>query len=342
MVDFAQRSFPATDRSFGAAIKRDIHQLALGLPFSPRRLGELDIVVAELLSNLVKHAHQGELLVRPVVGRWGAVSVPGLEVIALDNGPGMADPVRMLQDGVSTTQTLGHGLGAINRLSDLFQLYSVVDWGTIVLCRLFTEQPPAFMPPPTIETGAVVLPIRGETACGDGYAVVETATHVKLFLGDGLGHGVLAELAVQRAIRAFRQSTALSPAVLLAEMHTAVKGTRGLVGSVVIYDRAARCWHVCGVGNVAVRISHALGSTGYAPHNGIIGSNMPGHLIDQPMSITTGEHVILHSDGLNNRWDVGSYTRLFRYDPAVLAAALYKDQARRSDDVSVLVGRLYS
>ncbi len=342
MADFPQCSFPATERSLGAAIKRDIHQLALGLPFSPRRLAELDIVVAELLSNLVKHAHQGELLVRPVGSRWGAVPVPGLELIALDNGPGMADPARMLQDGVSTTQTLGQGLGAINRLSDLFQLYSVVDWGTIVLCRIFTEKQPLFIPAPTTEIGTVVLPKPGETACGDGYAVVETAAHVKLFLGDGLGHGPLAETAVQRAVGAFRQSDALSPAALLTDIHKAVKGTRGLVGTVVVYDRAARIWQLCGVGNVSVRISHALGSTGYASHNGIIGSNIPSRLVDQSIAADAGEHVILYSDGLNNRWDINSYTSLFKYDPSVLVAALYKDQARRTDDVSVVVGRIYS
>ena len=37
----------------------------------------------------------------------------------------------MMKDGSSSTNTLGHGLGAINRLSDFFQIYSMRDWGTV-------------------------------------------------------------------------------------------------------------------------------------------------------------------------------------------------------------------
>lgn len=341
MDDFPQQRFLATDRSYGAALKRDIHQLALRLPFSPRRLGELDIVVAELVSNLVKHAWQGELLVRPVavgLGKTGG----GLELIAVDSGPGMADPARMLQDGVSTTHTLGHGLGAINRLSDVFQLYSVVDWGTILLCRLFTEEVMPFRPLPSTEVGVVVLPKPGQTDCGDGYAVVETADAVKFFLGDGLGHGPLAKVAVQRAIDAFRQNPSVSPAVLLSGINNAVKGTRGLVGTVAVYSRAGRQWRMCGVGNISARISDARMSTGYAPQNGIIGNNMPGTLHEQTLDGSAGQRLIMYSDGLNSRWDITRYAALFKYDPSVLAAAIYKEEARQTDDISVIVGRVSS
>ncbi len=349
MVDFTQRRFLVTDRSYGSVLKRDIHQLARQLLFSPRRLGELDIVVSELVSNLVKHAQQGELLVRPVSYPSGPASnsatvetvTAGLELIAVDRGPGMADPGRMLQDGVSTTQTLGQGLGAINRLSDTFQLYSAIGWGTVLLTRLFVDPLPLFTARQPTETGAVVLPKPGQTDCGDGYAVVETASHIKLFLGDGLGHGPLAKLAVQQAIQAFQRCPAVSPAAILTVLHEAVKGTRGLVGTVVVFDRTRQVWHACGVGNISARISHALESKAYAGHNGIIGNNLPAHLIDQPFAYSAGQQLILYSDGLHNRWDAASYAGLFKYDPSVLAAALYKDQARQTDDISVLVGRIH-
>ena len=45
----------------------------------------------------------------------------------------------MMQDGMSTTNTMGHGLGSIKRLSDTFELYSQPGWGTIILSRIYNE-----------------------------------------------------------------------------------------------------------------------------------------------------------------------------------------------------------
>ena len=48
----------------------------------------------------------------------------GIEILALDRGPGMADVGRCLRDGFSTAGTPGTGLGAIARLSSFFDVYS--------------------------------------------------------------------------------------------------------------------------------------------------------------------------------------------------------------------------
>src|ERR1700722_1560547 len=138
MVNPSHIPFIVNDRSYLARLKREIHALAVQAGFEQKKLNEIDIVVSELGSNLVKHAKGGELL----VGVVNIGQVKALELIALDQGPGISDPERMLQDGVSTTQTLGHGLGSIRRLSDSFELYTQKDWGTIVLCRFnLTGQP---------------------------------------------------------------------------------------------------------------------------------------------------------------------------------------------------------
>ena len=120
MVNGSFTSFNVGDRSYLAILKKDIHKIAQQAGFEPRRLAEIDLIVSEIGSNLVKHATQGEILVSIVENETGQY----LDIISVDQGPGIVDPEKMLQDGASTTQTLGHGLGSIRRLSDKFELYS--------------------------------------------------------------------------------------------------------------------------------------------------------------------------------------------------------------------------
>src|SRR6202012_5301597 len=100
---------------------------------APARINQLGLIVGEMTSNLFKYSDDGELL----VGVFANGDNPYVELISIDNGPGMMNPARMMQDGVSTSNTLGHGLGSMKRLSDTFELYSQIGWGTIVLSRVF-------------------------------------------------------------------------------------------------------------------------------------------------------------------------------------------------------------
>src|SRR6187551_1399084 len=125
-------SYIVEDRSHIAIIKREIHSKVIQAGFPKSRVAEVDIVVSEVTSNLIKYAGSGELLYRLV--DCGEDN-PALELLCIDNGPGMNDPARMLKDGVSTGNTLGQGLGAIQRLSDSFELYSLKGWGTIVYAQ---------------------------------------------------------------------------------------------------------------------------------------------------------------------------------------------------------------
>src|SRR5918993_104346 len=151
MVSRTHVVFKAEDRSYFAILKKEIHAIAVGATFTEAKVGELDIIVAELVSNLVKHAGGGQLLVK-LIEESG---VQGIELISIDDGPGMTDVTRMVADGVSTKNTLGQGLGAMKRLSDVFQVYSQKDWGTIILIRLYKESLPRFKKIPAEEIRSV-------------------------------------------------------------------------------------------------------------------------------------------------------------------------------------------
>src|SRR5688500_8616763 len=130
--------FNVADRSYFSLLKKEIHAIATSAGFSVNKVGEIDIVVAEIVTNLIKHAGGGKLLVKLVTQE----EIPGIELISIDNGAGMADFSKMLVDGMSTKNSLGQGLGAIKRMSHVFQVYSQKDWGTVMLARIFREELP--------------------------------------------------------------------------------------------------------------------------------------------------------------------------------------------------------
>jgi hypothetical protein len=59
----------------------------------------------------------------------------GLEVVARDQGPGIADTSKAMQDGFSTSRSLGFGLPGSRRLMDKFRVQSKIDQGTTVIMR---------------------------------------------------------------------------------------------------------------------------------------------------------------------------------------------------------------
>lgn len=338
MVDSTHVALRADDRSYFSLLKKEVHARALAAGFSERRTGEIDIVVAELLSNLAKHADSGQLLVKSIREDDRA----GIELIAIDSGPGMSDVGRMMTDGLSTKNTLGHGLGSMKRLADVFQVYSQKGWGTLTLARLFTEERPAYLPPPPVEIRSVVLPKPGEEACGDGFFCRPDESGFRLLLGDGLGHGPDAEAAVQAAGAAFLDCDSNDPVALIRHLHSAVRKTRGLVGTIALFDRDKKTWQLCGVGNIATRLVSSAESKNYLSYNGIIGHNLPRTLNTHLVPWEKGQHLVLCSDGIRSRWELARHPTLLRYDGSLLAAALYKDFGRMTDDMSVVSCKINS
>jgi anti-sigma regulatory factor (Ser/Thr protein kinase) len=336
MVSRIHLALKADDRSYFAILKKQVHMLAVGAGFSEVKVGELDIIIAELVSNLVKHAGGGQVLVKVIEENGG----PGIEVISIDNGPGMSDVTRMVADGFSTKNTLGHGLGAIKRLSDVFQVYSQKEWGTVMLIRIFNDRLPNFQKPRKEEIRSVVIPKPGQTECGDAFFYTTSNDYIKLFLGDGLGHGPEAANAVTEAGKAFINCSENEPAEILRYINDEVKKTRGLVGTVAVFDLSEKKWKICGVGNISTKIMTPVSSKNLMAYNGIIGLNVPKTLNAQEVEFEKGQLIIMCSDGLKSKWDTVGYPVIHRYDPSILAASLLKDYARTTDDMSAVVCKL--
>lgn len=327
-----QVSFILEDRSYLSVLKRDVHRLAIQSGLSEKRIAELDIVVAELGSNILKHGGGGEVLIMLT-----EQPVPAIEIIGIDNGPGISDLNRMMKDGVSTTNTLGQGLGAMKRLADFLQVYSVKAWGTIVLVRFYLKPPPLVPPKQEVEIRTILLPKPGEKVCGDGFYISADRTGIRLLAGDGLGHGPEANKAVNTAISSFRYCMLKELSEVIRQIHLDVKNTRGLVGTLATFNYKEKQWRICGVGNIHTRMWTSTNSKTYLPYNGIIGHNLPRTINEQATEAGTDQLLLLCSDGIKTRWDMNKYPGIFRYDMSILASAIYKDHARKTDDMSIVI-----
>ena len=335
MVDATHISFPAEDRSYFSLIKKEIHHRAVELGMKPSRIAEVDLIVAEMTSNLYKYSNDGELL----LGVFPNAGSPYVEIISIDNGPGMINPARMMQDGVSTSNTLGHGLGSMKRLSDVFEVYSQIGWGTIVLSRVYSE-PLKQIAKKHVILHPIVVFKPGEKTSGDGFVSKTTERYTKIMLADGLGHGPEANLAVNEAAAAFKVFPDTSPTETLRFIHSAIKKTRGAVITIVHCDHVKKSWTVAGVGNIARRFSGPVNFKNNMSYNGIVGHNIPGSMNDQVYSAEEFNQVMLCSDGIKTRIDMARYPTMYKYDSTILAAAIYKDHARRTDDMSVVIAKL--
>lgn len=336
-MDKAFTNYFIEERSYVSYIKREIHLEVSGAGFGEGKVGEIDIIVSELTSNLIKHAGSGEILYRITHN----ADKPVFEIICADKGPGMADVSKMMRDGVSTTQTLGHGLGAVERLSTFSQVYSLPNWGTIVYAIVNTEEEKF------VRKSGLDVTIRAlcvckprETHCGDGYGIRHTADGIHIFFGDGLGHGEQAKNAVDAARNFFMEQDSDEPSEIIRGMHEKVRRTRGLVTSVAVFDKKQNRWKMCGVGNILARIYNGIEYKNYMSYNGTVGLNIPNSMNDSTFAAEKNQHLIMCSDGIRSRWDLSPYPSIFKYDNSILAAALYRDFTRGNDDASVLIAKV--
>ncbi|WP_283108454.1 ATP-binding SpoIIE family protein phosphatase [Streptomyces sp. LRE541] len=320
-----------------AAASRLAERVVLGT----HRAGELALAVSEATSNLAKHAVAGSILLRVV----RSAQCAGIEFLAMDDGPGIADVPASMRDGRSTTGTLGIGLGMIARLADTFDLHSIPGQGTVMLARFWPRNtPPRPVDASTARTRPVVegltRTISGGRECGDGWTFRwDNADQALLvMLCDGLGHGPLAQRASHTAIRAFRTSTSGSPENIMQDIHHALAATRGAAVAVARIEPAQGRVVFCGVGNIATAVVTPTSKAALLSLPGIA-----GHQI-RPLSAFTsalppGSTLVLHSDGLSERWNPKTFPDLFRHSAAVIAGHLLRSTGKHHDDASVAVAK---
>ncbi len=313
-----------------AAVRRAAERLAADLGMPERRIAELSIVAAEAAGNLVKHADQGVVLIRPV----RTPEQGGVEIVAIDSGPGIADVEHAIGDGHSTAGTLGIGLGAILRQAGRWDLHSVPGRGTVLAVQVWPEKTPE----PSWASG-LTRPLGGETVCGDAYAVRQAGDRRQVLVCDGLGHGGLAAAASNEAVRVFLKGPVTAPAATVEVLHRALGHTRGAALAVAEMDVEAGVVRYAGLGNIAGTVLLPDGTRrGMISMPGIAG-HQRRQVREYDYPFPAGSVLLMHTDGVVDRWTAADYPGLLRRSPAVIAATVLRDAGTRRDDAGVLVAR---
>jgi hypothetical protein len=266
-----------------------------------------------------------------------------VDVIALDRGPGINSVAESLRDGYSTSGSPGTGLGAIARLADSFDLYTQPGRGTALAARIWSTNETfrdgsSKAGTEAIEIGGLSVPVKGETACGDGWCVRRLPQGTTILAIDGLGHGQLAAEAAKCAAEIFLSAKEQSPAELLKGIHGALRATRGAAGAVAMLDLEMREVRFAGVGNISASVLDGEHSRSLVSMNGILGHEARTYR-EFTYPWPAGAALLLHSDGVSARMNLADYPGLLSRTCTLMAGVLYRDYNRGRDDATVVVAR---
>ncbi len=328
-------SFPIGDASRVGEARRHAAQEAMQLGLSAVEAGRLALVVTELGTNLLRHAREGHLLIAARPER------SDIEVLAIDEGPGIQNLAHAMEDGVTTGSSPGTGLGAVKRLASDFDIHSAVPHGTVCLARVRKQAAAASTDPidtPVFDVGAVCVPIPSEIECGDAWGAALDGAGATVLVADGLGHGPEAAKPSQLAVAAFVEEPLRALRAIVELVHLELKTTRGAAVCVVRLSGADDTLWCAGAGNVAVRVVSGVFDRSMATQHGTAGLQIR-RPEETSMALPAHALIIVHSDGIATRWDTQHILPVLGRDPALVAAILMRHYSRKRDDATIVVLR---
>lgn len=319
-------SLAVSDPSSVGEVRRSAMLLAQRLEFDDTKAGELALLATEVSRNVLVHGGGGQVILAGLNDGRSSIG----RILAMDSGPGIADVARAMSDGYSTAGTMGGGLGAMKRIASEFEIFTG-SRGTIVL--LGVGDAPSNS---SLRISGLTLPYPGERICGDGWFCHSEPGRTVILIVDGLGHGWGASEAALEAIETFRRNVKLTPANVLSAIHDSLRKTRGAVAAVVEIRPEQGKLIYSGVGNISAVLLSGSTSKNLVSHNGTLGATI-SRIQEFPFDWPRDGILVMHSDGVQTRWDLGAYSGLLARHPAIIGGALLRDFRRQRDDASVIV-----
>ena len=324
--------------------RRVAKRLAVAHRFDELGVGRAGLIATELATNLVRHAGRGEMLIQMLEAGFGAE----LELLAIDCGPGMRDVDDCLRGrdcddiGGATAAGAAQGLGAVARLSTVFDVFSIPGRGTVVLSRTARKDlvaPNSIRAVRNVEIGAVSMRAPEETGGGDAWRVALGESSVSLLLVDALGRDAASARVARMAAAAFARRPFDEPSATLRTLHHELSGSGGAAAACARLHLHGMKMEYAGVGTMAGAVVTRERARNLVSHEGTLGRQCRrGHQFEYEWPL--GSRVVLHSDGLAARWSLSAYPGLHLRHSAVIAAVLYRDFARGDAAVTVMIACL--
>jgi hypothetical protein len=276
----------------------------------------------------------------------------GIEIIYIDKGPGIEDLTNALEDGFTTTGTLGAGLGAIKRMADEFYIYSTpqsqtrklalhgrTTHGTAIVFRKYLDSEQDSMQSKQGVWGTFTRPASGGDATGDAYVIRRDENHCLVAVIDGLGHGLGAHEAAIEAVAAIEENRLRPLEAIMRATHDSLRATRGAVAGLASIDCVTGVIEYAGIGNTDFRAFGGGGCLRFISLNGTLGSRLERVKVFKEQ-LPKSAIVVMSTDGISERWDAESYPGLLGLHPELLCAVVARDYSRANDDATIICGRL--
>ncbi|GIN40370.1 MULTISPECIES: anti-sigma regulatory factor [Heyndrickxia] len=111
------------------AVRQLGRNVAKELNFGIVDQARITTAISELARNIFLYAGQGQICIEKIFKDGKS----GVKIIAEDNGPGIQDVRKVMEDGFSTSGGLGAGLPGVKRLMDDFDIDSKPNEGTTII-----------------------------------------------------------------------------------------------------------------------------------------------------------------------------------------------------------------
>lgn len=339
---------PVQNESALILLRSRLSAIALRLGLSDQKRENMLLVASELVSNQVKHTGG-----RGLIQVWQQPG-PVLDILALDYGPGISCLSQAQQDGFSSANTLGKGLGSIYRLSDESFVFTQSEniaptrkWsGSVFLSRFHLgdkktdydkDASAAGEGSAALEIGLFSRSLSDNRYNGDRIYLQKTGDTLRWLHLDGLGHGERAQAAT--ANLASHLSHCDTPASVLAAVDRQLKGTRGAVAIIGELGLAGKALSILGVGDMHAHVmdNEEMHNLSFAP--GVLGKE---HKSPAQFRFAFGKRclIISASDGIRRNWDISNFPGLFHQHPQLIAYTLGNIMGRISDDQSLCVASI--
>jgi anti-sigma regulatory factor (Ser/Thr protein kinase) len=337
------------EASIGQA-RRALKRCAAEIDFTDRQLAEGDIVVKEIGSNAIKFGRgTGQIYFTATDTN---LDLPGIEIVYVDKGPGIEDTALALEDGYTTTGSMGAGLGAVKRMADEFYIYSMLQsstrrlslyerttHGTAIVVRKYVAADLERDSGRRTRWGAFTRPQVGEESNGDGYLIKTFENRQLIAIIDGLGHGEGARMATSAAIASIEEHSEAGVEAIMRATHEALRPTRGAVMGLAAIDWSSHTIEYSGIGNADFRVLGGGKPLRFISLNGTLGSRLDRiKVFKEPLP--RAATIAMSTDGISDRWDLENYPGLLGLDPQLLCAVIMRDYGRTNDDSTILCGRL--
>jgi len=116
--------------------RREARALARTVGFEGNDLTLIAAAISEVGRNIVEFAREGEILLDCIQDG----SRRGIQIVARDQGPGIANLAKAMQYGYSTRHRVGAGLPGAKWLMDEFEIQSYIGKGTTITMKKWAEQ----------------------------------------------------------------------------------------------------------------------------------------------------------------------------------------------------------